>query len=78
MYCQFSAKILPFIYGYNKLTFWSTFINSVVILQLHMGGLNGEWLTVDMSMSIASTVSTNIFMLYDIVIQRAKGKAPTK
>lgn len=78
MYCQFSAKILPLIYGYNKVSFWSTFVNSVVILQLHIGGLHGGWLTVDMSMSVASTVSTNIFMLYDIVIQRTIRKEPTK
>jgi len=40
--------------------------------------MNGVWLTVDMSMSIASTVPTNIFMLYDIVIQGTIRKAPIK
>lgn len=43
-----------------------------------MDGLNGVWLTVGMIISIASTVSINIFILYDIVIQSTIRKAPTK
>jgi len=40
--------------------------------------MNGVWLTVDMSVSTGSTVPTNIFMLYDTVIQGTIRKAPTK
>lgn len=43
-----------------------------------MGSLNGVWLTVGMIISTSSTVSTDIFMLYDSVIQRTIRKAPTK